>query len=339
VSSSPTISVVLPVYNGEDYVRFSIESVLAQTFRDFELIIVDDGSTDGTAQVVSAYADNRIRYFKKDNGGVATAVNYGLRMAAGRYISWLSHDDVFLPTKLEMQLAAREASDGPSVIYTDFQFIDSSGAVTEERRIGHHSAAETVRNLLVAGSVSYAAYSLLYDKQCLEQVGLYDESQRLTQDADMLIRLARRFPLVQVPETLIQIRRHSAQSSAESRWVDDAYKYYRGWLEQLSLEELFPEFEAVSSRTVRARARLWLADGYAAHAVAPYLRLAREQYRAALHENIFVFPNVASGLARIFLSTLKRNRQFYRIGLRTTIAGWLGQWRGSKGNITPDENS
>ena len=300
MSSSPVISVILPVYNGENYLRFSIESVLAQTFRDFELIIVDDGSTDGTAQVVSGYADNRIRYFKKDNGGVATAVNCGLRMAAGRYISWLSHDDVFLPAKLEMQLAARENAGEPSVIYTDFQFIDSSGAISEERRIDQHSTRETLRNLLVAGPISYAAYSLFYDKQCLEQVGLYDESQRVTQDADMLMRLARRFPLIGVPETLTQIRRHSAQWSAESRWADEAYKYYRGWLERLSLDELFPEVDA-TSRTARGRARLWLADGYAAHAVLPYTRLAREQYRAALHENLFVLPTVTSQLTRIFL--------------------------------------
>lgn len=318
--NSPTVSVILPVYNGADYVRFAIESVLAQTFRDFELIIVDDGSTDGTAQIVSSYGDNRIRYFKKDNGGVATAVNYGLRAAAGRYISWLSHDDVFLPTKLEMQVAAREKVGEPSVIYTDFQFINSTGAITEERRIGHHSPGETVRNLLVAGSISFAAYSLFYDKQCLEQVGLYDESQPFTQDADMLIRLARRFPLVGVPETLTQIRRHSAQWSAESRWAKEAHAHYLRWLERLPLKELFPENGATSSARARAKARIWLGDRYASNPVAPYIQLARQQYREAARESVTVVPLLIPKLARLLNNTMKQNRQFYRIGLRSAIA-------------------
>jgi hypothetical protein len=173
---------------------------------------------------------------------------------------------------------------------------------------------------LVAGPITFAAYSLFYDKQCLEQVGLYDESQPLTQDADMLIRLARRFPLVGVPEILTQIRRHSAQWSADGRWAREAYKYYRAWLKRLSLAELFPEFEVATSRAARGRARLWLADGYSAYAVAPYIKLAREQYRAALQENLFVLPTVASQLTRSFVRTLNNNRQFYRIGLRTAIS-------------------
>src|SRR5438034_10365066 len=101
---TPTVSVILPVYNGEQYLRFAIESVLTQTFQDYELIIVDDGSSDSTPAIAQAYGQ-RVRYVRQANTGVAGAFNHGLALAAGRYISWLSHDDVFLPQKLDNQVA------------------------------------------------------------------------------------------------------------------------------------------------------------------------------------------------------------------------------------------
>src|SRR6266568_601549 len=107
-TTKPVVSVILPVYNGENYLRFAVESVLNQTFQDFELIIVDDGSVDATAAIVREYA-SRVRYVRQDNTGVAGAFNHGLRVSTGQYISWLSHDDVFHPTKLEKQVSALDS--------------------------------------------------------------------------------------------------------------------------------------------------------------------------------------------------------------------------------------
>ena len=101
--TTPAVSVILPVFNGENYLRFAIESVLQQTLRNFELIVVDDGSTDSTATILKDYAEH-VRYVRQENTGAAGAVNHGLRLARGRYISWLSHDDIFLPEKLEKQV-------------------------------------------------------------------------------------------------------------------------------------------------------------------------------------------------------------------------------------------
>ncbi|HEX7957102.1 MAG TPA: glycosyltransferase family 2 protein, partial [Pyrinomonadaceae bacterium] len=113
--SNPTVSVILPVYNGENFLRASVESVLGQTLKDYELIVVDDGSQDSTPSIAAEYGE-RLRYVRQENTGVAGAFNHGLRLARGRYISWLSHDDVFLPAKLERQVAAvrREAGDSPA---------------------------------------------------------------------------------------------------------------------------------------------------------------------------------------------------------------------------------
>src|SRR5438132_7847564 len=108
--SNPTVSVILPVYNGENYLRLAIESVLNQTFQDYELIMIDDGSVDSTPAIAREYGQ-RVRYVRQENTGVASAFNHGLELATGRYISWLSHDDVFLPEKLEKQASALDSVD------------------------------------------------------------------------------------------------------------------------------------------------------------------------------------------------------------------------------------
>src|SRR6185503_4290778 len=122
----PVVSVILPVYNGENYLRVSIESVLHQTFQDFELIVVDDGSSDASGDIARSYGE-QVKYVYQENTGVAGAVNHGLRLATGRYISWLSHDDAFHPNKLEKQVTALSQVGTPAVCYTDIQRIDSEG--------------------------------------------------------------------------------------------------------------------------------------------------------------------------------------------------------------------
>src|SRR5438128_870737 len=103
--NTPAVSVILPVYNGEDYLRLAIDSVLAQTLQDFELIIIDDGSSDSTPSIITSYGD-QVRSIRQDNAGVGAAFNHGIRISTGQYISWLSHDDIYLPAKLEKQLRA-----------------------------------------------------------------------------------------------------------------------------------------------------------------------------------------------------------------------------------------
>jgi glycosyltransferase involved in cell wall biosynthesis len=329
---NPTVSVILPVYNGEDYVKCAIESVLDQTLQDFELIVVDDGSKDSTPTVVREYGD-RIRYIRQSNGGVASAFNHGLRLASGRYISWLSHDDVFMPTKLEMQVHAVSRHATPAVCYTDIQIIDARGVVIEEREIEEHGRGEVLRNLLVGEPVSLAAYSLLYDRRCVDEVGMYDESQRYTQDADMLIRLARRFPFVRVPQKLMRVRHHGGRSSLDKKWMQDALKFYREWLDELSLEELFPEFGGRATGLERARARQWLGDRYAERAVHPYLKLARAQYLKALRESPAILPSLAPKLAKFYGVSvrhyLKSHRQFYRLGLRNAMGRRFARAKGT----------
>src|ERR1044072_1092605 len=130
--SNPVVSVVMPVYNGEKYLRSAIQSVLDQTFHDFEIIVVDDGSKDSTPAIAQSYGD-RVRYVRQENAGVAAAVNHGISLARGRYFAWLSHDDLWAPEKLSEQLRALQSVAGPAVCYTDIKLINGEGKVFDEK--------------------------------------------------------------------------------------------------------------------------------------------------------------------------------------------------------------
>jgi glycosyltransferase involved in cell wall biosynthesis len=324
--NGPTVSVILPVYNGERYLRLAIESVLAQTFTDFELIVIDDGSTDSSPAVAKAFGD-RLRYARQNNGGVASAFNHGLSLARGQYISWLSHDDLFEPAKLEMQWQALNGYPRPAVCYTDAAFIDAGGAIKRTADLPDHKPAELLRNLFISGPVGMSAYSLFYDRRCIDDVGLYDESQPDTQDADMLIRLARHFPFVHVPRQLIKIREHGGRDSYNKRWTREALKFYTRWSNELRLEELFPDL--VGTTTIeRARARMWLGDRYLSNEIPPFRKLAMIQYGKAIRENAGVLPGVSAKIAWFLAGPgrrfIKNHRHFYRLGLRTALARRYG---------------
>ncbi len=127
----PLVSIVIPVYNGANYLRFAIDSSLNQTYENIEIVVVNDGSTDGgeTEKVVKSIKDNRIHYFKKRNGGVATALNYGLKKCQGKYVCWLSHDDMLPPEKISYQLFAIQqwGNNDKTIPYSGSLFIDEHG--------------------------------------------------------------------------------------------------------------------------------------------------------------------------------------------------------------------
>lgn len=315
---NPTVSVILPVYNGANFVRNAIESVLRQSFQDFEVIVVDDGSTDATHEAVKSCA-GPIRYVWQENAGAAAAFNHGLRLARGHYISWLSHDDEFLPEKLEAQLDAIAESHEPAVCYTDIEFMDQEGKIIDALDLPEYPPGELLRNIVVASEVGWGAYSVLYDRRCIDEVGGYDLSQKLTEDADMLLRMGRQFRFIRVARRLMRVRQHGGRASLKPAWAHEARRFYEQSLQRLSLPELFPEFGDQPSALQRARARRWMGDAYARHAAPPYLSLAAAQYVKALGENPAILPSLVPRVARLARSYFRNNRQFYRLGLRNAL--------------------
>jgi len=210
---NPKVSIVIPVYNGSNYLKESIDSALTQTYENIEVVVVNDGSTDhNKTENVALSFGSKIRYFEKENGGVASALNYGIKKMTGEYFSWLSHDDVYFPYKIERQIERlRKLNNKQCVLYSDFEIIDKKSNYTGELKIG---ADISNNSLLAILSTSIHGCVTLIPKRIIHTVGLFNESLKTTQDNDMLFRIFRAgFEFQHIPEILIKIRSHLEQES------------------------------------------------------------------------------------------------------------------------------
>jgi glycosyltransferase involved in cell wall biosynthesis len=224
--------------------------------------VVDDGSSDSSGNIARSYGKH-LKYIYQENTGVAGAVNHGLSLASGRYISWLSHDDAFHPYKLEKQVTALNQIGTPAVCYTDIQRIDSEGRDVGEYVLPEHPRSEILRYILTCGQICLAAYSILYDRRCLDQVGLYSVKWRCANDVEMLLRLSRNFSLIRVPGALMQVREHENRGLYKRSFALEVLEYYRQQLNAIPLEDLFAELTEESTWADKAKARLWMAENYA----------------------------------------------------------------------------
>lgn len=198
------ISVIIPVYNGEDTIAEAVESALQQTFSDLEVIIIDDGSTDTTVEILQKISDSRLKVFSYPNAGIAASRNRGLSHARGQYIAPLDADDIWKPEKLEAQLEALQSSSDAAVAYCWSDCIDKSGRWL--RPGGHPSLSGYVLPNLLISDILENGSNPLIEHQALIKVGKYDESLPAGQDWDMSIRLAFHYHFVLVPQPLVLYR-------------------------------------------------------------------------------------------------------------------------------------
>lgn len=189
---NPLVSIVIPVYNGENYMREAIDSALGQTYKNIEVIVVNDGSKDRTDEIARSYGD-KIRYFKKENGGVSTALNLAIKNMKGEYFSWLSHDDVYLPEKIETQIEVlRRLEDKTTVVYGGWKIIDEKSKIVSEHDIAKMYSAEKASNaIFVLANRLVSGCSVLLHKSLLEKYHGFDETLRTTQDYDLWFKVFR----------------------------------------------------------------------------------------------------------------------------------------------------
>ncbi|MDP3704044.1 MAG: glycosyltransferase [Candidatus Omnitrophota bacterium] len=206
----PTASIITPTHNRATMLKEAIESVLAQTYQDWEHIIVDDGSTDGTMGLVTRYAgqDPRIRYVFRRHGGLPAARNTGLLAARGRYLAFLDDDDLFLPDKLKRQVATLEQRPELCFIYAPVYEVHDNreGSRYLPRHLGRTFAE------LFDGATPQVS-SIMVRRACLEEVGGFDERLPHCQDYDLWLRLAARFPFDYLTDPVGVYRRHRTNMS------------------------------------------------------------------------------------------------------------------------------
>lgn len=202
------ISVILPVYNGEDHIEESIESVLSQTYQEFELIIVNDCSTDRTLEIIERYAkkDKRIKIVDNiKNLKLPRSLNEGFRNAKGKYYTWTSDDNMFLPNAFERMMAALATNPEAGMVYCDYEIINESG-----QKIGKRNLPEP--QTIYTGNCIGACF--LYRSNVAKKVGEYSADMFLAEDYDYWLRIYKESPIIHIREGLYLYRNHDKSLTA-----------------------------------------------------------------------------------------------------------------------------
>lgn len=240
MSAEPKVSIVIPVYNGANYLHEAINSALAQTYLNVEVVVVNDGSSDDgeTERIALSYGD-RIRYFAKENGGVATALNLGIEKMTGDYFSWLSHDDMYTPDKIEKQIKAIREFGEEAVVFSDYCHISPMGKLLQTYRVSPQGTSNTRALLAISQQVGFHGCAFLIPRHYFERFGWFDPTLRYTQDVDMWFRMAGNVPFIHVKEVLVRSRQHEEQDSQKHRdglW-SEADRVMSRMIRDLSVEE------------------------------------------------------------------------------------------------------
>ncbi|PKL52496.1 MAG: glycosyl transferase [Nitrospira bacterium HGW-Nitrospira-1] len=237
---SPKVSIVIPVFNGSDYMNQAIDSALAQTYPNIEIVVVNDGSNDGgaTEKIVLSYGE-KVRYFSKENGGVGSALNVAIKEMSGEYFSWLSHDDLYYPDKVESQVKTLAGMENlKTILYGDYAvFSDNPNKVSEKRLPS--VPPEQFRYFLTVKNVLHGC-TLLLPKSAFDEYGLFNEKLRTTQDYDLWFRMAKKYHFVHIPKLLVKARHHAEQGSVKmgSIALKECDELLTGFVEELSEAEI-----------------------------------------------------------------------------------------------------
>jgi glycosyltransferase involved in cell wall biosynthesis len=203
MSDDALVSVIIPTYNRAHIIGRAIESVLKQTHTNFELIIIDDGSTDNTAEVVKSFDDERIKYIKHErNKGVATARNTGIGVSGGSYIAFQDSDDEWLPQKLEKQMAAfKNASPKTGIVYSGCLRISGSKKTYIHPPVTTPKEGD-IHNSLLAGNF-VTSQALIIKRECFEKAGMFNDEYVALEDWELWLRISKYYHFKYINEPLV----------------------------------------------------------------------------------------------------------------------------------------
>lgn len=207
--TAPVISVIIPNYNYAGYIDQAVDSVLAQTYRNVEITVVDDGSKDGSLDILSSYGDS-IRVIEQKNAGVAVARNTGVAGSSGEMVAFLDADDVWLPQKLERQVQKMASDDEIGLVHCSMRYIDPNGVVCGEISAGKEGHVADDLLLFESGTLIGAGSTALVRRQVFEDAGGFDPRLSTAADWDLGYRIAVRRKVGFVSEPLVLYRTHNS---------------------------------------------------------------------------------------------------------------------------------
>ncbi len=233
-SFNPLVSIIIPVFNGQNYLKEAIDSALAQTYDNIEIIVVNDGSTDRTEEIAKSYS-KKIKYYKKNNGGVSSALNLAIEKSNGKYISWLSHDDVYYPEKIEKQINLLSELIGHSrentVLLSNYSLINDKSElmfVQQFQEIHEEKKLNNPLYLLTNGLIH--GCTLLLPKKIFEENNKFDESLKATQDYDLWFDVFPKYNIFFMKDVLVKSRCHQDQGSKK---IDSSKECDSLWIKMM----------------------------------------------------------------------------------------------------------
>jgi len=252
----PRVSVNIPCFNSAKFIKETIESVLAQTYTDFELIVMDDGSTDGTGGVVSSFGDPRIRYFYKDNEGLSETRNRAILESKGEYIAFLDHDDIWLPEKLKEQVEFFDSRKDHALIFSD-SYVSVSGV---RQKITYFERCRPKRgfifeDLLLSDSNFIPLPTVMMRRDIFEKIGYFKKEFRIGEEYELFLRAADAYKFDYIEKPLAEYRMHDNNTSLRKDiFIKEAFEILSIW------KKAKPEFYEKKSLEFRKKEARLLAE-------------------------------------------------------------------------------
>jgi glycosyltransferase involved in cell wall biosynthesis len=242
----PLVSIVLPVFNGEKYLKESLDSVIAQSYQNWELVIINDGSTDGTENLILNYKDERIKYFPNDgNKGIIFSLNRGLRESKGEYIARLDSDDIALPFRIEKQVDFMSGNPDYTLCGTYFKTIDSKGKLL--KNVAFPSNNRDAQSYLLLHNCF--CHSAIMMRSHIAKDLQYDEKFQICEDYDLWYRISRLGKILNLPEyaTLYRVHDNNMSTRKSEIMFSHVHKINKRILDDLGIEYTENELHAHSN--------------------------------------------------------------------------------------------
>ncbi len=214
----PLVSVIMTIYNNADYLRAAIDSILEQSFGDYEFIIIDDGSKDNSSTIVSTYKDKRIRFTSRPNKGLPASLNEGIAMATGKYIARQDADDISVHDRFQKQVAWLEKHPEVGLLGTNYLEMDAQGELIKVRNV--FTQPDDLKLTLVFSN-QFAHGSVMLRSSLLKKVGQYNETISSAQDYDLWTRISRVSPVYNLKDTLYHWRLYDAGFSSKNPGITE----------------------------------------------------------------------------------------------------------------------
>lgn len=238
--NKPKVSIVIPVYNGSDYMREAIDSALGQTYENCEVIVVNDGSTDHTEEIALSYGD-KIRYFSKENGGVSTALNLGIENMTGEYFCYLPHDDMFHPDKIRIQMEAiLKGGDEMSIVWSGWNYYHQNTRKKQPVILPPWCLKDRLTQGTYPLFFSFVnTVTVLFSKKYFDIVGKFDPQLYTSQDYDMWFRIFRLHDTIYIDQKLVDYREHDKQGTqADPQFIENCIEQAMDMMKKISKEEI-----------------------------------------------------------------------------------------------------